>query len=164
MRYYAQIGDREYEIQVENGQVWVDGRSMEVDLHQVGTPELYSVLVNGRSYEILVEEARQGYVVTLQGEQYVVQVEDERTRRMNLGRRMTAAPKGELLVKAPIPGLVVKVLVKEGEQVVEDQPLIILEAMKMENEIRALRGGVVRRVEVSPGQRVEQDAPLLLIG
>ncbi len=164
MKYYAQIGDREYEIQVENGQVLVDGQPMEVDLHQVGTPELYSVLVNGRSYEILVEEARQGYIVTLQGEQYVVQVEDERTRRMNIGRRMTAAPKGELLVKAPIPGLVVKVLVKEGEQVVEDQPLVILEAMKMENEIRALRGGVVRRVEVSPGQRVEQNAPLLLIG
>lgn len=164
MKYYARVGEQEYEIVIQNGHILVDGRPVDVDIQQVGTPELYSVLVNGHSYEILVEESRQHYTITLRGEQYVVQVEDERTRRMNVGRTKATVPKGELVVKAPIPGLVVKVLVKEGDEVAEDQPLVILEAMKMENEIRALRAGVVRRVDVASGQRVEQNAPLLVIG
>ncbi|MBX2999843.1 MAG: acetyl-CoA carboxylase biotin carboxyl carrier protein subunit [Caldilineaceae bacterium] len=136
---------------------------MDIDFSRSGVPELYSLLINGRSYEVLIEEQRQNYSVTLRGEQYHVRVEDERTRRLNEGRRGPELPKGDLVVKAPIPGMVVKVLVREGDEISEDQPLIILEAMKMENEIRALRAGVVRKVDVSSGQRVEQNASLLVI-
>lgn len=132
-------------------------------ISQSGVPELYSLLLNGKSFEVLVEENRQNYAVTLRGEQYHVHVEDERSRRLNMGRKGPEVPKGELTIRAPIPGLVVKILVREGEEINEDQPLVILEAMKMENEIRALRAGVVRKVEVSAGQRVEQSAPLLIL-
>ena len=102
--------------------------------------------------------------MTLRGEQFHVQVEDERTRRLHAGRQGPALPQGDLAVRAPIPGMVVKVLVQDGDEIIEDQPLIILEAMKMENEIRAVRSGVVRKVEVSAGQSVEQDAVLIVIG
>jgi biotin carboxyl carrier protein len=163
VKYYAQIGELEYVVEIEDGEIFVDGELVDVDLSRSGVPELYSMLINGRSFEVLIEEQRQVYDVTLRGEQYHVRVEDERTRRLNEGRRGPEVPKGELVVKAPIPGLVVKVLVREGEEIAEDQALVILEAMKMENEIRALRAGIVRKVEVSAGQRVEQNAPLLIL-
>ena len=112
----------------------------------------------------MIEETQQSYDVTLRGEQLRVQVDDERTRRLNAGRQGPALPQGDLTVRAPIPGLVVQVLVQDGDEIIEDQPLMILEAMKMENEIRAMRSGIVRKVEVSAGQSVEQDALLMVIG
>ena len=163
MKYFAAVNGQEYEIEIEDGQVLVDGEAIVVDVSQIGVPELYSILLNGHSYEVLVEEQRQEYAVTLAGQQFHVQVEDERTRRLNAGRKGPLIPKGELVVKAPIPGLVVKVLVSEGEDIPEDHPLVILEAMKMENEIRSLRAGVVRSVAVVAGQRVEQGAALLVL-
>jgi len=163
VKYFATVDGREFEVEIEGGQVWVDGEAIAVDLSQSGVPELYSILLDGSSYEVLVEEERQEYAVTLRGQQFHVQVEDERTRRLNAGRKGPLIPTGELVVKAPIPGLVVKVLVSEGDDIPEDHPLIILEAMKMENEIRSLRAGVVRTVDVSAGQRVEQGAPLLVL-
>jgi biotin carboxyl carrier protein len=163
VKYFAAVNGQEYEIEIEDGQVLVDGEAIVVDVSQIGVPELYSILLNGHSYEVLVEEKRQEYAVTLAGQQFHVQVEDERSRRLNAGRKGPLVPTGELVVKAPIPGLVVKVLVSEGEDIPEDHPLVILEAMKMENEIRSLRAGVVRSVDVVAGQRVEQGAALLVL-
>lgn len=163
MKYYATVHGQEFEVELEGERVLVDGEEIDVDLSQSGVPELYSILLDGASYEVLVEEQRQEYAVTLRGQQFHVQVEDERTRRLNAGRKGPMVPSGELVVKAPIPGLVVKVLVSEGDDIPEDHPLVILEAMKMENEIRSLRAGVVRTVDVSAGQRVEQGAALLVL-
>jgi biotin carboxyl carrier protein len=163
VKYFAAVNGQEYEIEIEDGHVLVDGEAIVVDVSQIGVPELYSILLNGHSYEVLVEEKRQEYAVTLAGQQFHVQVEDERSRRLNAGRKGPLVPTGELVVKAPIPGLVVKVLVSEGEDIPEDHPLVILEAMKMENEIRSLRAGVVRSVDVVAGQRVEQGAALLVL-
>jgi biotin carboxyl carrier protein len=163
VKYFALIDNQEYEVEIDGEQVWVNGDLVDIDFSRSGVPELYSMLIDGRSFEVLIEEHRQDYAVSLRGEQYHVRVEDERTRRLNEGRRGPELPKGDLIVKAPIPGMVVKVLVREGDEISEDQPLIILEAMKMENEIRALRAGVVRKVDVSTGQRVEQNASLLVL-
>jgi biotin carboxyl carrier protein len=163
VKYFAAVNGHEYEIEIENDQVLVNGEAIDVNVSQIGVPELYSILLDGASYEVLVEEQRQEYAVTLAGQQFHVQVEDERTRRLNAGRKGPLIPSGELVVKAPIPGLVVKVLVQEGDDIPEDHPLIILEAMKMENEIRSLRAGVVRSVDVAAGQRVEQGAALLVL-
>lgn len=163
VKYYSRVGKHEYEIEIEDGRVLVDGEPLEIDLRQSGGPELYSLLYNGRSFEVLIEAERFNYGVTLRGERFEVQVEDERTRRLNMGRKMVAVPEGELAVTAPIPGLVVKVLVEVGQTVVDEQPLLLLEAMKMENEIRTLRGGVVKKINVTPGQRVEQNSILIVL-
>lgn len=163
MKYYSRIGQREYEIEIHDGQVLVDGEPVDVDLRQSGGPELYSLLFDGRSYELLIEVERFNYGVTMRGERFEVQVEDERTRRLNVGRKMVSVPEGELSVTAPIPGLVVKVLVEVGATIAEEQPLVILEAMKMENEIRAPRAGVVKQISIEAGQRVEQNAVLILM-
>jgi biotin carboxyl carrier protein len=162
MRYFALVGDREYEVEIEGDLVYVDGDLVEVDLQKITEPELYSLLYNGHSYELVVEAARYNYTVLVRGDQYQINVEDERTRRLNASRRKNELPDGEFAVKAPIPGLVVKVLVSEGDEVEENQPLLILEAMKMENEIRAPRACTIKIIEIAPGQRVEQNAVMIV--
>lgn len=163
VKYYSRVGQNEYEVEILDGKIFVDGEAVDVDLQQSGATELYSVLYNGRSFEMLIEADRFAYGVTLRGERFDVQVEDERTRRLNAGRKMVAVPEGELPIRAPIPGLVVRVLIEVGETVTEDQPLLLLEAMKMENEIRSMRSGVVKQISCVPGQRVEQNAVLIVL-
>lgn len=163
MKYFAVVGENEYELEFDDGQLFVNGEAVTVDFKRIGDPELYSMLLDGHSYELLVEADRYTYAVTVFGNQFEVQIEDERTRRMNAGRRQGALPDGEAPVRAPIPGLVVKVLVSEGESIEQDQPMLILEAMKMENEIRAPRACVVKKIDVQPGQRVEQNAALIIV-
>jgi len=163
VKYFARVGANEYEVEMDHGQILVNGEAVKVDLLQVGTPELYSVLFGGRSYDMLVQVERFNYTVTFRGEQFLVQVEDERSRKLNSGRRAPAMPQGELPVKAPISGLIVKVLVEPGIPVDDQQALVILEAMKMENEIRSPRAGVVKSIAVAAGNRVEQNQPLLVL-
>lgn len=163
MKYYARIGGNEYEIEFDDGKLYVNGEPLEVDLRQSGAPELYSMLFNGRSYELLIEAERFRYGVTIRGDRYDVLVEDERQRRLTPKREVPELPEDELPVTAPIPGLVVKVLVEAGDEVKEGQPLIVLEAMKMENEIRAARDGMVKEVRTAPGQRIEQNGLLVVL-
>lgn len=163
MKYYTRIGENEYEVDISPEGILLDGEPVSVDLEQSGMTELYSVLFDGASHELLIEAERFNYNVTLYGEQLVVQVEDERSRRLNAGRQTPADASGSASVTAPIPGLVVKVLVEEGAEVEEGQSLVILEAMKMENEIRSKRNGTVAKVNVAAGERVEQNAPLIVL-
>lgn len=163
MKYYARISNSEYEIDITDGEIRLNGEPVAVDLVRSGVPELYSVLFGGHSYEILVAADRFNYSVNVRGDHFQVQVEDERVRRLNRGRKLPSLPEGELAVTAPIPGLIVKVLANVGDAVEEGQPLVILEAMKMENELRSMRGGVVKAVAVNAGQRVEQNAVLMIL-
>lgn len=162
VRYYAQVGTNEYVVDIDNSGIELDGAPVDVDMRQSGVAELYSMLFAGRSHELLIEATRYNYTITLRGEQFQVLVEDERMRRLSANRRLVL-PEGEMAVTAPIPGLVVKVLVNEGDEIKDEQPLILLEAMKMENELRAKRAGKIKQVLVTPGQRVEQNAVLLVV-
>jgi pyruvate carboxylase subunit B len=157
------VGEREFVVDIENdGSVMLDGEPMDVDLRQSGVNELYSLLMGGKSHELLIEAQRYTYDVTLRGELLQVQVEDERARRLS-AKRKVSLPEGDVAIHAPIPGLIVKVLVAEGDEVAADQPVLLLEAMKMENELRAARAGRVKLVKVAPGQRVEQNSVLLVL-
>lgn len=162
MRYYAQVGTNEYVVDIDNSGILLDGVPVDIDMRQSGVNELYSMLFAGRSHELLIEANRYNYIITLRGEQFQVLVEDERMRRLSANRRLVL-PDGEMAVNAPIPGLVVKVLVNEGDEIKDGQPLILLEAMKMENELRAKRAGKIKQVLVAQGQRVEQNAVLLVV-
>jgi biotin carboxyl carrier protein len=162
VKYFAVVGERQYEIEIDGDQIFVDGDQVEVDLRQIAEPELYSMLYDGHSYELVVEATRYNYTVLIRGDQYQIMVEDERTRRLNASRRQNELPDGEFAIKAPIPGLVVKLLVAEGDSVDENQPLLILEAMKMENEIRSPRACTIKKVEIAVGQRIEQNAVMIV--
>ena len=134
-----------------------------VDLVRSGAAE-FSVLLDGRSYKALVvkEDKEQGTVrLRIGGKTYTVRLEDEQSRLMKtLGLEKAAVKVRE--IKAPMPGLVVDVLVKPGDHVDKDTPLLVLEAMKMENVIRAPGQATVAHVPAEKGKAVEKGQ--LLVG
>ena len=164
MKYYVRVNGEEFEVDIDQaGQVTLNGVPVDVDMVRVPGQNIYSLIVDHLSYELAVEETRRGYTIHLGGVQYTTEVEDERQRRLMAGRGQPAPPSGEASVVAPIPGLIVRVEVQEGEEVRAGQPLIILEAMKMENEIRSPRAGTVKAIHVVPGESVEQGKVLITL-
>lgn len=167
MKYFATVNDLTLEIDVDHhGRVTVDGAALAADMRPVSGAHLYSLLLDNASYEIVLDpavEERALYGVMVGGQRFVVKVQDERSRRLALADRGLAAPEGELAVKAPIPGLVVKVAVTPGQAVSEGETLVILEAMKMENELRAPRGGTIREVRIVPQDQVSAGQVLVTI-
>ncbi len=164
MIYTAIVGDQVVEIEIgQGGEMKVDGVPHCVDLRCIDGFSLFSLIIDNRSHEVLVERQEGDYQVLLAGEMHKVRVEDERTRALAKVKRPQKALKGEMVVRAPMPGLVVAVPVKLGDSVRAGQGVVILEAMKMENELRAPRNGVVQSVRVSQGDAVEQGQSLLVI-
>jgi biotin carboxyl carrier protein len=103
-------------------------------------PGVYSVLVNGRSYEARVEQAEGGVAVFIDGHRFEIEVRDPRRWSRQAGRREIA---GRLNVAAPMPGKIVRLLVAVGDTVAAGQGLLVVEAMKMQNEVKAPKGGRV---------------------
>jgi pyruvate carboxylase subunit B len=165
VKYYATVEGQTYEISIEGDTVLIDSERVDADMQRIGRLDLYSLLLDHASHEVYVEpdaDSQQGrYCVFLSGVRYAVRVQDERSRRLSLADRSLKAPVGELAVRAPIPGLVVKVAVEAGQTVGEGDTLVILEAMKMENELRAARAGTVHEVRVQGGDQVTLGQVLL---
>jgi len=167
MKYYVTVGEQTYEIVIDGqGQIMVDGESLSVDIQQSGRLDLYSLLIDNQSHEVVVEsenEAPSKYQVLVAGAQHEVGVQNERTRRLALISHDLETHTGSITIKAPIPGLVVKTPVVAGQQVERGDTLIILEAMKMENELRAPRAGTISEVRVVAGEQVNLGQVLLLM-
>jgi len=165
----APVGtNRSLEIEVDKeGRVHLGDQVFNADLKRIGNLDLYSLLLDNKSYEVHVQETeRNGYRVMISGqgyEGYEVQVLDERAYRASQISGALAGGASDSAVKAPIPGLVVKVLVHEGEEVKSGQTLVILEAMKMENELRAPRPGVIATIKAKPGNSVNQGDVLVTL-
>ncbi len=166
MRYITTVEDKEYTIEILDDQsVLLNGQPVDVDLQSVGDQPIYSLLVEGQSYEIHVYPSEDGLIqVVLHGNYYPVQVEDERQRKLQASLGKAGLQSGEVQVKAPMPGLVVTVPVSEGQEVQKGEVLVILESMKMQNEIKSPRAGKVNRIRIKPGDSVEQKQPLLSVG
>ncbi|MBI2942199.1 MAG: biotin/lipoyl-binding protein [Chloroflexi bacterium] len=171
MKYYVDVEGKTLEFDFEErGDLLVvrhQSRELRIDLRQVRAPSLYSLLVDHRSYEVFIDQ-EQGeqegeYHVLIEGEQYKLTVQDEWARRLATIQRRAHIQAGELPIKAPMPGYVVAVLVKPGQRVERGQGLVILSAMKMENEIKAPRAGTVQSANVEAGQTVEQGRVLLVL-
>ena len=165
MRYFVTLGDRTLEVDLTGPTPVIDGVPVEhAELATLpGTPERH-LLVDGRSYALTVQpgEKRGRWNLALGGHRFAADAVDERTRAI---REMTggAEAEAEKTVNAPMPGLVLRVLVEPGEQVRAGQGVVIVEAMKMENELKAPAEGTVARIEVQPGQTVEKGAVLVVL-
>ena len=140
--------------------VQADGRSFEADVIAVATAT-YSVLVGGKSYEVRIERAGNGLHVRAGGWEFVAEIADPRTWRGRRGGALEAEGRREVL--APMPGKVVRLLVKQGERVEAGQGLLVVEAMKMQNEIRSPKSGSVQRLLVSEGQAVNAGEALAVV-
>ena len=167
MRYNADVGAHTFELEInsdDTDNIWasLDRVPYHIDMQCVDGQRLYSLMVGNRSYELFIDEVDGRYFVSLQGQLYEVAVRDERSSPAR-GVTPLVSSATELPVKAPMPGMGVAVHVAEGDKVVQGSRLVILEAMKMENEIVALREGTVSKIQVKPGQRVGYGDLLLLI-
>lgn len=162
MKYIARINDQEFEISIEGeNQIVVDGETYSIDFRSVGGQAVFSLILDGRSFEALVQPSPEGTQVLLQGHLFPVQVEDERQRRLRESTTSKAAETGIIYLKSPMPGLIVSVQVQVGQLVERGQNLVILESMKMQNELKAPRAGTIEQVRIKHGDRVEQNQILL---
>ncbi len=164
MKYITTIGEREFTVEIlEDGQVTVNGKPFRVDFESINGQPLYSMLVDGASYEGMVYPADDGWEVLLGGYLYRAQVEDEREKRLRAAAGGSQAQNANFHLKAPMPGLVVSVPVEEGQTVQKGEVLVILESMKMQNELKSPQDGVVRRVRVQAGESVERNQVMLSV-
>jgi biotin carboxyl carrier protein len=129
----------------------------------------YSLVLAGKSYEVFARplppsqgKEGQGYEIFLAGQRFEVTVEDERTHLLT-GIGHTKTTQSAATVQAPMPGLVANVLVQPGDTVIQNQTVIVLEAMKMENDLPTPTAGTVKEIRVNKGQTVDQGEVLVVI-
>lgn len=164
MKYIARIGEKEYEIEVlSDTRVLIDGAPHEIDFKSLRQRLSFSLLVDGKSYETNIYRDNGDWEVLLRGRQFAVEVEDERERRLRLAAEQTSVPQGKYILKAPMPGLVIDIPVAVGDQVSKGDVLLVLESMKMQNELTAPRDGTVTRVNARVNGNVERSESLLVL-
>ncbi|MEK7311686.1 MAG: biotin/lipoyl-containing protein [Chloroflexota bacterium] len=164
MKYLTTLNDKTYLIEINDDRhVTVDGKTYEIDLEAVAGQPLYSLLIDNQSFEGFVENDDEGWRVLMRGDLYQARVVDERAVRLAKSAGGTVAQTGDFQLKAPMPGLVVSVLVSEGQAVKKGDIIVILESMKMQNELKSPRDGTVARVKVKGGDTVEQNQIMITV-
>jgi len=158
----AAVDGQVHRVEVTGGKgrytVAIDGRPLEVDWRVAGGP-FVSLLVAGRSHHVALEPRPGGYRVLVESHDFAVDLLDP-TRDVVLARR---GPVGPARLVAPMPGRIVRVLGEPGQEVEAGQGLVVMEAMKMENELRSPRAGRVAEVHVREWQTVETGALLVVV-
>jgi pyruvate carboxylase subunit B len=161
MKYVKVVGNQQYEIEIDgDGELTVNGEKREVDFLTLG-PSLYSLITDNMSLQVVVEDADNHYDVLMKGHLYEIQVLDERALLMAQRRGGLGVSSGE--VHAPMPGLIVAVPVTVGQAVEAGQTLVILESMKMQNELKSPSSGIVETVRCEAGQTVDKNTLLIVI-
>ena len=188
MRYLVNVDEREISVSVNEP----DGATTQAEVDDVTTPVdwrvvnaairaatqgentagHYSLLIGTASYDVYARaieapddagEGAQAYEITVGARTFTVTLRDERTQA--LGRLAGGAHhSGDATIRAPMPGLVSNVLAEEGQEVTRGQTIVVLEAMKMENDLATPRAGIVKRVSAVKGQTVNQGDTLAIIG
>jgi biotin carboxyl carrier protein len=163
MKYSVSVNGSFIDVTVDGEHVRVGDATLDAGLTAIDeTPEQMLTLGN-EVHRVLVRrgEGRGRYTLWVDGVRFDVEALDERSRAVRELAASTAKPAGPTPLTAPMPGMIVRVQVAEGDVVKPGQGLVVMEAMKMENELRATTAGAVRRVLVAPGTAVEKGALLL---
>ena len=164
MRYITNVEGKQFLVEIiDEKHVSVDGKVYEVDFETVSGQPVYSLIVDGKSHEGYAAQDEDSWQVLLHGRLYPVSVEDEREKRLRSAAGGGVAETGEFHLRAPMPGLIVAIPIEEGQSVKKGQVMLILESMKMQNELKAPRDGIIGRVRVKPGESVEQKQILLSV-
>lgn len=166
MAFIAKLGEQSYTVEIEeNGKsvyrISVDGNEFLVDGKKTGRTN-FSLIVDNRSFEIEVDNTDDEYRVLVDGRNYRIHLVDE--RRVRVGAAQSGLQlQGRQMVSVPMPGKIIAVLVAIGDAVEMGQGLVIVEAMKMENEVRSPITGEVKEIKVKPGDTVEGGALLVIV-
>jgi len=165
MKYVATLDGAEHQLEVEELaahalRLKIGERQFEVDVHR-GGPWSYSILLDNRSFDFEIVREGDELVVASRGGATRVTLADAARRSRHPGARPAAV--GKAMLKAMMPGRVVNVLVELGDEVAAQQGLLVVEAMKMENELKAPKAGKIVELKVKPGQTVEKGELLLVV-
>ena len=165
MKYEVRIGETARIVEIESEPTGetrfrIDCRTVVADASEIA-PGTYSILLDGHSFEIQMRRTRQGLRAICGGQEFPVSVRDPRAWRGAQGALHVA--EGRQQVTAPMPGKVVRVLIVPGQRVDVGQGLVVVEAMKMQNEIRAPKAGTVERVFVKENDTVGASDPLAIV-
>ncbi len=166
MAFIGKLGEQSYTVEIEETgesvyRVSVDGNAFVVDGKKTGRTN-YSLIVDNRSFEIEVDNAGDDYHVLVDGRTYHIALVDERRLRVG-GSQSSTQLQGQQRVSVPMPGKVIAVLVAPGDQVEKGQGLVIVEAMKMENEVHSPIAGAIKEIKVKAGDTVEGGAVLVIV-
>ncbi len=162
MKYVTTINDKKFEIEIrQDGTLWLNGQQRHVDFLPLGT-SLFSIIMETTSHEVVVDEREGQYELMMNGRLFTGTVMDERTQLLSR-RAGLDVDSGEITIRAPMPGLIVAIPVHEGQEVKAGDTVIILESMKMQNELKSPRDGTVQRISVATGQTVEQKKVLVTL-
>lgn len=165
MRYVATLEGVEREVEIEeltadSLRLTLDGTRHEADVRRTGHGS-FSILIGDRSFDFEVVRQNDELVVASRGIATRLTLQDAARRARRMATREQAGGRAEL--KAMMPGRVVNLLVKVGDEVAPQQGIIVVEAMKMENELKSPKAGKVTDIKVAPGQTVEKGALLVVI-
>lgn len=169
-KYRLRLGDREIEVEVEEEEgvfsLSLNGVSVPASLERIGESAHYSIIVGNRPYDFFAEETPHGYHIVIGSHTYAVTTRRGRPPPSSVGGAPvpeSAALGGEWVLTSPMSGIVQEVHVAPGDEVQAGDVAVVIEAMKMQNELRARRAGTVKAVYVSVGQRVEQGTPVMVL-
>jgi biotin carboxyl carrier protein len=183
MGYVSSVGDKAYTVDAGESspqrEISIDGMRYNIDWRQIAPLAAdvqgqgsvggrYSLLIAGKSYEVFArrvhkpDEAGYRYEILVAGQRFEIAVEDEREKVLK-GSIQAAHESGEVMVRAPMPGLVLGLPMEPGAEVERGQTVVILEAMKMENDLASPIAGKVKEIRVSKGQTVNQGDVLVVV-
>ena len=163
MKYVVEIAGKTVDVEIDGDKVRVDGEEVAARIADLpGTP-IVLLTIGDSVYRVAAArgQSKGRYSLATDGRRYEVEALDERTRTIRELSAATAGPAGPAPLIAPMPGLIVRVNVAPGDQVKAGQGLVVMEAMKMENELRAVAAGTVKAVRVNAGTAVERGATLV---
>lgn len=167
MHYVAIVDGKERQVEVtelgdDRYALVVDGQRRELDACDSG-PSTWSIIDDSRVYTVELERRAEGQIAHVGGHAVPVEVLDLRRMRLRRAQESAAGPAGPAAIVAPMPGKVVAIMAQEGEAVEQGQGVVVVEAMKMENELRAPKAGLVAALKVAVGHAVDAGAPLCTI-
>lgn len=169
MKHRLRLGDEEYEVELEEGGdhllARIDGVEHELRLEQIDASAEYSLIIDGRPYQLFAEESPHGFEVLIDRHAYSIGATRMARPATSISAEMTAAQSldEEWVLVSPMAGVVQKVLVAPDDVVEAGAVLMVIEAMKMQNELHARRSGQVKAVYVTVGQQVEPGTPLVVL-
>jgi pyruvate carboxylase subunit B len=163
VKYFVRIGDEDHEVVLDGEGIHIDGTLVTASVSPSDGSPVRTVSIGQEVHRVVLRRGAQRgeYTLWLDGYRFEVEALDERSRAIRELSRATSAPAGPAPLLAPMPGLIVRVGVKPGDEVRAGQGLIVMEAMKMENELRAVAAGRVKAVLAQPGMAVEKGALLV---
>ena len=167
MIYYAKLMDCERKVEIKKEgctySCTIDGKSFAADARLIDGPTAMSLIVNRKCYEVMITPAGRTMIVSTEGDEFELELRNE-LERLSLGSGDHHPDLEVEEITAPMPGVVVSVEVEKGQDVSAGSPVVIVEAMKMQNEISTIRGGKVKEILVKAGDVVDSRQTLLVIG